>query len=156
MFQKWHWNANMIIWDPVQGTCFVRITLFQKYYTLTVSLKIDNTNIKFGNFRCDLLQSTLKEVEQRIDDVCQPGSNRSEELLWDFQRCCRSLQQLKMHNLRAVRQDKARTDVIERLRPGMKDIYLHMDFAMKFIPRLHREPQRAWFGQKVWRKYVAQ
>ena len=54
--------------------------------------------------------------------------------------------QLKMHLLRAVHQDRAKTDLYGQL--SDKRALIIFDFAMKFLPQKYREAQVDFFGKK--------
>ena len=51
----------------------------------------------------------------------------------------------KCHQIRTVRQDKARLDVLDRL--DEKPCLITNDWAMKFLPQRYRETQSDWFGK---------
>lgn len=59
----------------------------------------------------------------------------------------RAINLWKGHQLRSVRQDQARLDVIDLLEDE-KTVYIVNDWAMKFLPRQYRESQSDWFGKK--------
>jgi hypothetical protein len=54
--------------------------------------------------------------------------------------------QLKMHLLRAVHQDQAKTDLYDQL--SERRALIIFDFAMKFLPQKYREAQVDFFGKK--------
>ena len=54
--------------------------------------------------------------------------------------------QLKMHLLRAVHQDRAKTDLLDKL--SEKRALIIFDFAMKYLPQKYREAQVDFFGKK--------
>ena len=56
------------------------------------------------------------------------------------------LDEWKAHILRAAHQDSAKSDVMDNLSPSQ--VFLIMDWAMKFLPASFRETQRDWFGKK--------
>ena len=51
----------------------------------------------------------------------------------------------KAHQLRTVRQDKARLEILENLDYGA--VFLTQDWAMKFLPRKYCESQSDWYGK---------
>ena len=55
--------------------------------------------------------------------------------------------------MRAVHQDEAKSFVIDHL--SASQVFLIMDWAMKFLPISFRETQRDWFGKKKKRKILA-
>ena len=54
--------------------------------------------------------------------------------------------QYKMHILRAIHQDHAKTDLMEKL--SERRALIIFDFAMKFLPQKYREAQVDFFGKK--------
>ena len=52
----------------------------------------------------------------------------------------------RAHIPRAAHQDTAKSAVIENL--ANNQVLIIMDWAMKFLPIVHRETQRDWFGKK--------
>ena len=56
------------------------------------------------------------------------------------------LDEWKAHLLRAAHQDNAKRDIIDHLK--YDQVFLIMDWAMKFLPISFRETQRDWFGKK--------
>lgn len=56
------------------------------------------------------------------------------------------LDEWKAHILRAAHQDNAKRDIIDHLKHDQ--VFLIMDWAMKFLPTSFRETQRDWFGKK--------
>lgn len=53
---------------------------------------------------------------------------------------------LKAHLLRTKNQDSARTDITQNLKEGQ--LFVVVDWAMKFLPRKFREGQTDWFGKR--------
>ena len=52
----------------------------------------------------------------------------------------------KAHILRAAHQDAAKSDIIDQL--TSYQVFLIMDWSIKFLPTSFRETQRDWFGKK--------
>ena len=52
----------------------------------------------------------------------------------------------KKHIVRAVHQDRAKADLMERL--STEEVLLIFDYAMKFLPQKFREAQTDFFAKK--------
>ena len=52
----------------------------------------------------------------------------------------------KAHQLRTVRQDQSRMQILEQL--SCESVLITQDWAMKFLPRKYRELQSDWFGKR--------
>ena len=63
-----------------------------------------------------------------------------------FNSAASDILQLKMHLLRAVHQDRAKTDLYEKLSESRALVIF--DFAMKFLPQKYREAPVDFFGKK--------
>ncbi len=50
------------------------------------------------------------------------------------------------HQIRTVYQDKVKADILGNLQPG-KEVYIIVDWAMKWLPRKGRETQYDWYGK---------
>lgn len=107
----------------------------------------------------------LSEHCEHMHEPCQPCRNllrtldvvtdavqRAKEQQ-DFDKLCYITEQaktsifnLKAHYLRAVAKDQKRKDTLESLQPQSGLIV--MDWAMKYLPRFHREGQSDWFGKR--------
>jgi len=72
--------------------------------------------------------------------------DQREEMEFDVEKAMLNLEEWKSHILRAVHQDKAKSDIINKL--TSKQVLLIMDWAMKYLPSSFRETQRDWFGKK--------
>ena len=67
-------------------------------------------------------------------------------LVHKFNAASSDILQLKMHLLRAVHQDRAKTDLLDKL--SEKRALIIFDFAMKYLPQKYREAQVDFFGKK--------
>jgi hypothetical protein len=56
------------------------------------------------------------------------------------------IQSWKAHQLRSVRQDKARSEILDAL--DESSVFITQDWAMKFLPQKYRESQSDWFGKR--------
>ncbi|CAB4018789.1 Retrovirus-related Pol poly from transposon 412 [Paramuricea clavata] len=96
---------------------------------------------------CESLDLTLKNIEQAIDECTFSSEEERDETLYLFTSAVRAINLWKGHQLRSVRQDQARLDVINLLKDE-KTVYIVNDWAMKFLPHQYRESQSDWFGKK--------
>lgn len=97
--------------------------------------------------QCESLDLTLKNIEQAIDECTFSSEEERDETLYLFTSAVRAINLWKGHQLRSVRQDQARLDVINLLKDE-KTVYIVNDWAMKFLPHQYRESQSDWFGKK--------
>ena len=79
-------------------------------------------------------------------DSFNTTENELDDLRYTYQLTVQEIQAWKSHQLRSVRQDTARTSVLE----GLDDSSVHItqDWAMKFLPLKYRETQSDWFGKR--------
>lgn len=73
-------------------------------------------------------------------------ADQQEEIEHDVNTSAPKLDEWKAHILRAAHQDNAKRDIIDHLK--LDQVFLIMDWAMKFLPTSFRETQRDWFGKK--------
>lgn len=52
----------------------------------------------------------------------------------------------KSHIVRAINQERAKIDILDNL--TAQQVLVVMDWAMKWLPRSHRETQSEWFGKR--------
>ncbi|KAK3717709.1 hypothetical protein QZH41_009787, partial [Actinostola sp. cb2023] len=101
------------------------------------------------NERCDHCQNldgTLKSIEEAIQAIEFASDEDRDESLYLCQSAQRAIYAWKSHQLRSVRQDQARLDLVDNLHDNT--IYIVNDWAMKFLPRQYRESQSDWFGKR--------
>ena len=67
-------------------------------------------------------------------------------LLHKFEIAVKEVNEYKKHIVRAIHQDRAKADLIEKLSPA--EALLIFDFAMKFLPQKFREAQTDFFAKK--------
>lgn len=97
--------------------------------------------------RCDLLTSTLCEIESALTaqaDNLLPDVN--EELAFMVKQAKANILAWKAHILRSINQDAARVDVLQSL--DESSVFVVQDWAMKYLPRKYRESQTDWFGKR--------
>ena len=79
-----------------------------------------------------------------LEQICMLDLNEDEIVGVTDAKC--SIESWKAHILRTINQDRGRTELLEGL--NSHQILIVIDWAMKFLPLLHREKQSDWFGQK--------
>ena len=94
---------------------------------------------------CELLKTVLKEVGDAVADASLSEDER-DDLWYTFQQYKQAIESGKAHQLRSLQQDKARTELLERLDEMM--VLVTQDWAMKWLPQRYRETQADWFGKR--------
>lgn len=88
----------------------------------------------------------IKEIERLIREVSFPSNDDFDEALYIHGTAKRAIQSWKCHQLRSVRQDQARHDILGTI--SNSTVLIINDWAMKFIPHMYRESQSDWFGKR--------
>ena len=103
----------------------------------------ENCSCERHNFICE---DCLNHIEtfDTIAEILNKMENKW--LSHKFNLAASDILQLKMHLLRAVHQDRAKTDLYEKLSETRALVIF--DFAMKFLPQKYREAQVDFFGEK--------
>ena len=99
---------------------------------------------------CGMLEEIENEIKASFlcSDVTFYSSDEKDDLIHDVEMCFNAIRAWKCHLLRAVHQDKARTDAMESWLKDSSSIFITQDFAMKFLPRRFKEAQVDWFGKR--------
>ncbi|CAF3924051.1 unnamed protein product, partial [Rotaria sp. Silwood1] len=91
---------------------------------------------------CSNLTRTLNEIERLLEET-----EEDEELLHrtlkKFRSYREAIEAWKAHLLRSINQDLCRENLLDKL--SNDEIYLNLDWAMKFLPVKSREPQSEFF-----------
>ncbi|CAF5097862.1 unnamed protein product, partial [Rotaria sp. Silwood1] len=94
---------------------------------------------------CSNLTRTLNEIERLLEET-----EEDEELLHrtlkKFRSYREAIEAWKAHLLRSINQDLCRENLLDKL--SNDEIYLNLDWAMKFLPVKSREPQSEFFGKR--------
>lgn len=96
--------------------------------------------------QCETLKAAMKDIEEAVRNATFDSSDDREECLYLYQTAQHAIQLWKCHQLRSVRQDQARVDVLELLNEG--SVLIVSDWAMKFLPQMYRESQQDWYGKR--------
>lgn len=93
---------------------------------------------------CNLIGSARDEITGFINQVCR--TDEKLECLKELDDAMIKIEDWKSHILRVLNQDLCRFDVLESLLPNQ--VFVIMDWAMKYLPAMYREPQSSWYAQK--------
>lgn len=96
--------------------------------------------------RCEMLNNVLGDIRLQIDNTDFTSDLERSEISFDYTNAANDIMELKKHIVRTMRQDLARKEILAEL--NTNDIYIQMDWAMKFLPVSGREPQADWFGKR--------
>ncbi|CAF3856024.1 unnamed protein product [Rotaria sp. Silwood1] len=95
---------------------------------------------------CSNLTRTLNEIERLLEET-----EEDEELLHrtlkKFRSYREAIEAWKAHLLRSINQDLCRENLLDKL--SNDEIYLNLDWAMKFLPIKSREPQSEFFANEI-------
>ena len=108
------------------------------------STPCDHTHDKACS-HCEELKDVLLNVEKFLNDV-KLTEEELDDLRYDYHQAVQNIHAWKAHQLRSVRQDMARTDILDTL--DESSVLVTQDWAMKFLPQKYRESQSDWFGKR--------
>ncbi|CAF1308364.1 unnamed protein product [Rotaria sordida] len=94
---------------------------------------------------CSNLTNTLNEIERFIEET-ETDEELFDRALKKFRSYRESIEAWKAHLLRSINQDLCRENLLDKL--SNNEIYLNLDWAMKFLPVKSREPQSEFFGKR--------
>ena len=92
------------------------------------------------------MNSVLNEICEFVERDSFPPKDDSDEAQYLAQHNRDTILARNAQQLRTVRQDKARLEILENLDYG--SVFLKQDWAMKFLPRNYRESQSDWYGKR--------
>lgn len=95
---------------------------------------------------CDALGELLDSIYKAIQEAKFSSIEDRDEALYLYQHAKQAIHLWKCHQIRTIRQDQARLDVLDRL--DEKTCLITNDWAMKFLPHRFRETQSNWFGKR--------
>ena len=94
---------------------------------------------------CLLIDITMKEIEEEIE-ISNFTDDTRMELMDQLTAYKTNICEWKYHIMRTYGQDLIKNEILNNLND--LDIYIHMDWAMKFIPISYRESQEQLFGKR--------
>ena len=65
--------------------------------------------------QCEALRAVLQNIGEAVQDTVFQNKDERDEILFLYESAKQSIQSWKAHQLRSVRQDKSRLDILERL-----------------------------------------
>lgn len=96
---------------------------------------------------CEKLKSSLASTENLISTAkINLHKDEQDDMMFTLQQSIKAINAWKAHQLRSVKQDKARTDIVDQL--DEEEVLITQDWAMKFIPQKYREAQSDWYGKR--------
>ncbi|XP_063419323.1 uncharacterized protein LOC134702179 [Mytilus trossulus] len=96
--------------------------------------------------RCELFPNLIKLLKEKISNTNVYDQEQKCDLLKEIEIAECKVTDWKSHVLRTINQDEGRMNLLEKLDPNQ--MLVVMDWAMKFLPSLHREKQSDFYGQK--------
>ncbi len=107
--------------------------------------------------RCEMLKDLLKDVKLSMDNVATNETNIKERMQMEFayESASNRILAWKAHQLRTVHQENAKVEIWELA--SENDVYIFLDFAMKWPQSAGRESQAGWYGKRgtVWHEGAA-
>ena len=97
--------------------------------------------------QCEVLTQLLESIQTEIkrDDLTL-DEDEPVDLRYTCKQAALDIQAWKAHQLRSIRQDMARIDVLDAL--SASSVLITNDWAMKFLPQKYRESQSDWFAKR--------
>ena len=95
---------------------------------------------------CDDLTSVLDEICEFVKQASFLSKDDRDEALYLAQHSKDMIQAWRAHQLRTVRQDQSRLEILQKL--NTESVFITQDWAMKFLPREYCESQSDWFGKR--------
>ncbi|KAK3753034.1 hypothetical protein QZH41_014987 [Actinostola sp. cb2023] len=102
---------------------------------------------------CEALNDALIKIEGMVEGASFHTDEDRDEALYMCQTAVAARRSWKSHQLRSVRQDQGRIDIINTL--DSNSVLIVSDWAMKFIPQRYRESQQDWFGKRGMSWHIA-
>jgi len=112
---------------------------------MTMQKSCDHTHTQRCG-QCEALEELLNNIQKATQEVDFGSAEDHDEALYLCQHAKQAINLWKCHQIRTVRQDQARLDVLDRL--DDKTCLITNDWAMKFLPQRYRESQSDWFGKR--------
>lgn len=98
-------------------------------------------------YNCTSLKNGIHDVVSAIGKhKSQLGQDHAGDLEYDANAAVTKILEWKAHILRAANQDEAKSETISSLQK--EDVFIIVDWAMKFLAVKYREKQVEWFGKR--------
>ena len=95
---------------------------------------------------CTECDTVLNEIYEFVKQASFLSKDDRDEALYLAQHSKDMIQAWRAHQLRTVRQDQSRLEILQKL--NTESVFITQDWAMKFLPRKYRESQSDWFGKR--------
>ena len=96
---------------------------------------------------CEGLKSVVSSIQVALNyQTVTLAVDERDDLMYACQQAIQVINAWKAHQLRSLRQDKCRIEVLQELNPN--EVLVTQDWAMKFLPQKYRETQADWFGKR--------
>lgn len=93
---------------------------------------------------CQRVKDVFKDLKTFVAEVPDEEEQKTKLAIIKEAEAC--LYKFKAHRLRTRNQEKGATDIINSLEPG--EVYITIDWAMKFLPAGARETQAEFYGKR--------
>ena len=96
-----------------------------------------------------MLEKTLYKIIVVTVSNCvltHTRKDQREEIAHDVETAIKKVQEWKAHIMRTAHQQVAKATVLDEM--TLTQVFIVMDWAMKFLPVCFRETQSEWFGKK--------
>ncbi len=93
------------------------------------------------------MNDVLSDFQNFVDspETKFPSDSKKDEASFVIENAIKHLLAWKQHQIRTIHQDTARSDIWEHLKDN--EVFIILDFAMKWLPTKGRESQQMWFGK---------
>ena len=96
--------------------------------------------------QCDTLQIVLNEILNFVQQASFQSEDDRDEAIYVTRHSTEVIRAWKSHQLRTVRQDQSRLQILQQL--DTSSVFITQDWAMKYLPRKYRESQSDWYGKR--------
>ena len=95
--------------------------------------------------QCEALEAVLKDIGSAVQDTRFSDDEERDDALYLYESATQAIQSWKSHQLRSVRQDQSRLDVLKRLNENT--VLIVNDWAMKFLLSYIVNPSKIGLGR---------
>lgn len=93
---------------------------------------------------CLELQHAYEAIQEKIDEITDPQQKEEYQYILDYAKD--AIFEWQKHIIRTINQNHAKDDLMWN--NDEDDVYIHMDWAMKYLVEKYRESQRDWYGKR--------
>ena len=92
--------------------------------------------------QCEALEAVLNDIGSAVQDTRFSDDEERDDALYLYESATQAIQSWKSHQLRSVRQDQSRLDVLKRLNENT--VLIVNDWAMKFLSYIVNQARLVW------------